>query len=228
MRRTPNLLTAIAAAAGLMAGFSATAAKATDEDFNVWTAQVVTIEADKDFRIRLEAQERFTDDASRLGQLLLRPAIGYQVDKDVSVYAGYAYVLTDPEGPAKSNEHRFFQELNLKHEINDTVTISSRNRFEQRTWEETGGTALRYRNQIAVRAKVSETNNLIVYTEPFIPLNSAGFQSDEVVVWRNFVGVSVPISKQFSLTPGYLNQHTFRPGEDRTQHIANVTLGARF
>ena len=118
--------------------------------------------------------------------------------------------------------------MNLKHKINDTVTISSRNRFEQRTWEETGGTALRYRNQIAVRAKVSETNNLIVYTEPFIPLNSAGFQSDEVVVWRNFVGVSVPISKQFSLTPGYLNQHTFRPGEDRTQHIANVTLGARF
>lgn len=220
--------TKIILAAVILTGFGHSPAHAADDDLNIWTAQVATVEADDKLRIRLEAQERFTDDASRLGQLLLRPAIGYQVSDDTSIYGGYAYVLTNPEGPAKSNEHRFFQEVNLRRNLSDTVSISSRNRFEQRTWEETGGTALRYRNQIALRAKVSDKNNLVVYTEPFIPLNSAGFQNDDVVVWRNFVGVSVPISEQFSLTPGYLNQHSFRPGEDRSQHIANVTLGARF
>lgn len=228
MRFPRRFVSAVTVATGLSAALSATTAQAADEDFNVWTAQVIAIEADEDLLIRLEAQERFTDDASRLGQLLLRPAIGYQVNKNVSIYAGYAYVLTNPEGPASSNEHRFFQEVNLRQNLSETVSISSRNRLEQRMWEETGGTALRYRNQIALRAKVSDKNNLVIYTEPFLPLNSAGFQSDDVVVWRNFVGVSMPISEQFSLTPGYLNQRTFRPGEDRSQHIANVTLSARF
>lgn len=201
---------------------------AQENDFNVWTAQVVTIEPSEDLKIRLEAQERFTDDASRLGQLLLRPAVGYQITDGISIFGGYAYIMTDPAGPAQTNEHRFFQEVNLRLVKTDNISVTSRNRLEQRTWEETDGTALRYRNQIALRAKISEQNNLVIYTEPFIGLNTAGFQRDGVGVWRNFVGVSVPLGKKISMTPGYLNQHSFRPGEDRSQHIVNVSLSARF
>lgn len=215
-------------AAALSAAMVSAPAHAAEEDFNIWTAQVATIKADDTVSVRLEAQERFTDDASRLGQLLLRPAIGYQINENVSVFGGYAYVLTDNEGPGQSNEHRIFQELNLRHSLGEGITISSRNRLEQRFFEESGGTALRYRNQIALRAKISDKNNLVLYTEPFIPLNDAALQSSDVVVWRNFVGVSVPIGEKFALTPGYLNQYSFRPGEDFSQHIANVTLGARF
>lgn len=216
-----------ATAASPLAMLGAPAA-AQENDFNVWAAQVINIEASEEVRIRLEAQERFTDDASRLGQLLLRPAVGYQVNDGVSVYAGYAYVLTDPEGPGQSNEHRFFQEVNLRLLKTDTVTITSRNRLEQRTLEEASGTAWRYRNQIALRAKISDKNNLVIYTEPFIGINETGFQRDGVGVWRNFVGVSVPLGEKFSLTPGYLNQYVVRTGEDLTQHIANVSISARF
>ena len=219
------LMAAIAASPFAML---ASPASAQEEDFNVWAAQVVNIEAGEGVRIRLEAQERFTDDASRLGQLLLRPAIGYQVNDDLSVYGGYAYVLTQPEGGAESNEHRFFQEVTIRLIDTGSISVSSRNRLEQRTWEETDGTALRYRNQIALRAKISAKNNLVLYTEPFIGLNTAGFQRDGVGVWRNFVGISVPLGEKVSLTPGYLNQYSFRPGEDRSQHIANVSVSARF
>ena len=61
--------------AALSAATIATPAIAQDEDFNVWTGQFATInvdDADKIF-VRLEAQERFTNDADRLGQLLLGP-----------------------------------------------------------------------------------------------------------------------------------------------------------
>lgn len=228
-RHKPLVATAkFALAAAFLASVVHSPAHATEDDLNIWTAQVVTIKTGDKLRIRLEAQERFTDDASRLGQLLLRPAVGYQVNDDLSVYGGYAYVLTNPEGPAKSNEHRFFQEVNLRLINTDNITVTSRNRLEQRTWEEIGGTALRYRNQVALRAKISENNKLVLYTEPFIGLNTKGFQRNGVGVWRNFIGISIPVSKELSLTPGYLNQYSFRPGEDRSQHIANVTLGARF
>ena len=46
--------------------------------------------------------------------------------------------------------------------------------------------------------------------------------------WRNFVGVSVPIAKGLTVEPGYLNQAVFRPGEDRYDHIASMTMFYRF
>ena len=87
---------------------------AAEEDGNVWLGQFATINAGEDVYVRLEAQERFTNDAERLGQLLLRSLVGYQISKTVNIGAGYAYVLTDPVGPAKLDEHRFYQELNIR------------------------------------------------------------------------------------------------------------------
>ncbi|MEP3051115.1 MAG: DUF2490 domain-containing protein [Erythrobacter sp.] len=221
-----RVFTLASVAASLACLASPTAAQ--EQDFNIWLTQVASIEAEEDVTIRLEAQERFFEDASRLGQLLLRPAIGYQISEDVSVFAGYAYVFTNPEGPAESNEHRIFQELNLRIINLDDLTISSRNRLEQRFFEEVDGTGWRYRNQIQVRAPINQNNSLIVYTEPFIELNDGGPQSGGVALWRNFVGVSIPLSEQFSLTPGYLNQTVFRDGPDLSQHIVNVSVSARF
>jgi hypothetical protein len=38
----------------------------------------------------------------------------------------------------------------------------------------------------------------------------------------------VPLGKELTLEPGYLNQAVFRPGEDRFDHIASVTMSYRF
>ena len=47
-------------------------------------------------------------------------------------------------------------------------------------------------------------------------------------MWRNFVGVSVPIAKGVEAVPGYLNQHVFRDGRDRSDHVANVNIFMSF
>ena len=150
--------------AALSAATIATPAIAQDEDFNVWTGQFATInvdDADKIF-VRLEAQERFTNDADRLGQLLLRPAAGYRISDTVSVVGGYAYILTNPPGPAETNEHRIFQELNVRLLRTESgVTLDSRTRFEQRLFEEDSETGLRLRQFIQLRVPVSETNKLV-------------------------------------------------------------------
>ncbi|KEO85640.1 hypothetical protein EH30_14070 [Erythrobacter sp. JL475] len=209
----------------------ATPAAANEEDFNVWTGQFITvdIDEDKDWFVRAEAQERFTNDADRLGQLLLRGLVGYRISKDVSIGGGYAYILTDPIGPVELNEHRFYQELNVRLIRTDGgVTLDSRTRLEQRTFEEGDSTSWRLRNFVQLRVPISENNKLVAYSEPFIELNETQFQRGGLSVWRNFAGLSVPLAPGVEMVPGYLNQYVVRNGPDRIDHVANVNLFMNF
>ncbi|TRD12225.1 DUF2490 domain-containing protein [Erythrobacter insulae] len=217
-------------AAAIAAVFASPAA-ATEDDFNVWGGQFIFVDLDKDgdWFVRAEAQERFTQDADRLGQLLLRSFVGYRLNETATVGGGYAYILTDPVGPAQINEHRIYQEVTLTLiNTEDGVKLTSRNRFEQRFFEEDGETGLRYRNQVQLTAPISEKTNLVLYTEPFIGVNETRFNRGGVALWRNFAGVSFPVAKGVSFTPGYLNQYVVRSGEDRMDHVANFGVTARF
>jgi hypothetical protein len=211
------------------AAFAIAAPAAAEEDFNIWTGQFVTVDVSEDVFVRAEAQERFTNDAGRLGQLLLRSLVGYRINDKVSIGAGYAFIFTDPIGPAESNEHRFYQELNIRLlETSSGITLDSRNRLEQRTWEEDGEVGHRFRPFLQLRAPISGDTKFVAYTEPFISFNETRFQRDGIGLWRNFVGVSVPVAKGIEVVPGYLNQHVFRDGEDRSDHTANVNVFMKF
>lgn len=213
----------------LTAAFATSPAQASEDDFNIWLGQFATINATDDVYVRLESQERFTNDADRLGQLLLRSLVGYRINKDVNIGVGYAYVLTDPVGPVQLNEHRFYQELNVRLlSTEGGVTLDSRTRLEQRTFEESEDTAWRLRNFVQLRVPISESNKIVAYTEPFIDLNETGVQRGGLSIWRNFVGISIPLAKNIDVVPGYLNQHVFRDGQDRSDHTANVNLFMTF
>jgi hypothetical protein len=208
-----------------------TAATAEEEDFNIWTGQFATINIDGNdkFFVRLEAQERFTNDADRLGQLLLRPAAGYRISDSVSLVGGYAYVLTNPPGPAEVNEHRIFQELNVRLvKTAGGTTLDSRTRFEQRLFEEDGKAALRLRQFVQLRTPITAKNKAVIYTEPFLALNQTPLQRDGLALWRNFAGVSVPLNDKIEMVPGYLNQYVFRSGENRIDHTANINVFMNF
>jgi len=207
---------------------TATPARATEDDANIWLGQFATINATDKVYVRLEAQERFTNDAERLGQLLLRSLVAYRLNDKVNAGVGYAFILTDPVGPVELNEHRYYQELNVRLIDNDGITLDSRSRLEQRTFEEREGTSWRFRNFIQLRVPVSKNNKIVAYTEPFIDLNETDVQRGGLSIWRNFVGVSIPLAKGIEVVPGYLNQHVFREGQDRSDHTANVNLFMTF
>lgn len=202
---------------------------AAEEDGNVWLGQFATVNAGEDVYVRLEAQERLTNDAGRIGQLLLRSLVGYRISKSINIGAGYAFVLTDLVGPVKLNEHRFYQELNIRLlTTGGGTTLDSRTRLEQRTFEEREGTAWRLRQFVQLRVPVSQSNRIVAYTEPFVELDEGTVQRGGLSVWRNFVGVSVPLAKGVELVPGYLNQRVWRDGPDRIDHTANVNLFMTF
>jgi hypothetical protein len=216
-------------AAPALLALTAAPAAAAEDDGNVWLGQFATINATDKVYVRLEVQERFTNDAERLGQLLLRSLVGYRITKDVNIGAGYAFVLTDPVGPVELNEHRFYQELNVRLlSTEGGVTLDSRTRLEQRTFEEREDTQWRLRQFVQLRVPVSGNNKIVAYTEPFIDLDEGSVQRGGLSIWRNFVGVSVPLAKGIEVVPGYLNQYVVRDGRDRSDHTANVNLFMTF
>lgn len=218
-----------AAAGALFALVQPSAVQAADEDTNIWLAQTAQVDLGKGAVLWLEAQERFTNDVSRLGQFLVRPAIGYKLDKTTTVYLGYAYVMTDPIGPAKSHEHRIFQQLSFRLlGEGKGLTLTGRTRLEQRMVENQAGTGWRLRQQLRLTAPLSGKVRAVAWTEPFIGLNETTFQRGGLGLWRNFAGVAIPVGKQFTLEPGYLNQYVTRTGRDRIDHTVNLTLSANF
>jgi Protein of unknown function (DUF2490) len=92
----------------MMLALCASAARA-DEDGQFWSAANATIDLQPDLFLWLEGQTRFTDDAERFGQILLRPAVGYRFDPTTSAMVGYVYFENRPLGRASSNSQPVWQ-----------------------------------------------------------------------------------------------------------------------
>jgi len=68
---------------------------ATEEDTQAWLAAFATKSIDDRWIAYMEVQTRFSDDTSRLSQTLLRPAVGYRLSSNISVWAGYGPIESE-------------------------------------------------------------------------------------------------------------------------------------
>ena len=181
--------------------------------------------------MQAEIQPRLTNDASRLGQFQISPAIGYRLSKKASVFVGYMFVHTDPVDRPAFDENRFYQHIVFPVAKMGDVTVTARTRMEARTVVGAEDLAWRFRQQVRAQMPLKDDKGplLVVWSEAFVNLNDADWGPREGMDrWRNFVGVSVPVAKGVMLEPGYLNQAVFRRGEDRFDHIASITMFYRF
>lgn len=88
---------------------------------------------------------------------------------------------------------------------------------------------LRVRQQMRLTAPLTGKVRAVVWSEAFIALDDTKWgQRSGLDRWRNFAGVSVPLSKAVSVEPGYLNQWVGRTRADLVQHNGSITLSARF
>ncbi|MEY4889707.1 MAG: hypothetical protein RIQ75_837 [Pseudomonadota bacterium] len=203
---------------------------AAEEDTHLWGVVIVSADVSKDVVITMEGAARLTDDASRLGQTILRPSIGYKLGKNTIATVGYAYAATDPVGPASSDEHRLSQQLTFRVAGNGSgLTVTGRTRFEQRWFEGRDDMGWRLRQQLRATAPLTGKTRAVVWSEAFLSLDDTSWgQRSGLDRWRNSVGLSVPVTKTVTIEPGYINQWVSSRGLDRVHHIANVSLSARF
>lgn len=220
---TPNRWRAMLAGAALLA--TAGTADATTEDFGLWLGQTALVDAGSGKLVWLEAQQRYADDATRLGQLLVRPAVGYRIGKGATVWLGYAFVRTNPTATISFDEHRMFQQLSLPIlRTGSGIVLAGRTRVEQRFIDGDGKMAWRLRQQLSLTLPLDEKVSAVVWTEPFIGINETARQRSGIGLWRNFVGLAVPLGQHAMLSPGYLRQDVQLLGRRRTDHIMNFTL----
>ncbi len=223
LNMTAVLIALACAAAPALAG-------ATEDDAQIWTALNASADLDTHVVLTIEGQVRLTDDASRLGQYVIRPSIGWKLNGTTTATLGYAHVHTDPIGPTESDEHRAWQQLSYR-VIGDgkSVTVTGRSRLEQRWVEGASDMGWRYRQQLRLTAPLAGKVRAVAWTEAFISLDDTSWgQRSGLDRWRNSIGIAAPLNSAISVEPGYINQWVPRPGQDRIHHIANLSLSAKF
>jgi len=214
--------------AGLLLGSPAVARTAEDEQ--AWL-NVTVIGTVGKFAYFAEAQPRFSDGVSRLGQLLLRPAIGYQFSKDVTLYGGYAHVVLPIEGGKDRNEERLFTQLSWNLGKFAGGTLSSRTRLEHRQLSNGDDTGWRLREFLRFTHPLGDPKKVraLVWEEVFVAFDDTDWgQHKGFDQARTFVGLEVPLPGRSTMDVGYLNQTINQPaGNLRMNHVASVTFWIR-
>jgi hypothetical protein len=201
----------------------------TTNDAQVWVNASAFGSIGKRIVYFAEVQPRTGDGVARLDQLLLRPAIGVRLSERVSVYQGYARVLTYIGEGAERREHRSFQQISWTLPQGPRAELQSRTRLEQR-WRADGqdmGIRLRemIRGEIAF-APSGKGVRALAFAELFVGLDRTDWgQPRGFDQLRSFAGVEVPVAGRSTIELGYLNQIVDQPGRAvRMNHIAAVNL----
>lgn len=189
----------------------------TTSDFRLWTPVYLTVALPSKFIAYMEVNPRLADDVTNLDQLLLRPAIGYKLTENLSIWQGYAWVgnfnqrHTPPQSPF-FDENRIFQQVNYTHKF-ASVNFLSRTRLEERWIEHADGTAVRFRQmfKLTYPLPMAPDWSLVGYDEIFINLNTVGVSNGKgpgagIDQNRFFLGINKSFNQYFNVDLGYQNQ----------------------
>jgi hypothetical protein len=189
----------------------------TKSDFRLWTPVYLTVKLPSKFLAYMEVNPRIGDDVTNIDQLLLRPAIGYQLTENLSIWQGYAWVgyfnqPHTPPQPAFFQENRIFQQVIYTQKFGG-FNFMSRTRLEERWIEHADGTALRFREMLKLSYPLPMAPDwaLVGYDEIFINLNTVGVSSGKgpgagIDQNRLFLGVNKSFNQHFNVDLGYQNQ----------------------
>ena len=177
----------------------------------------------------LDVQGRFRDDSDGFHQSLFRPGLGLDVSELVSVWAGYAWIRTEPRSGRNSDEHRIWQQLLWTPRLG-SVSVQSRTRLEQRFVSTGDDTGWRVREFVKLARPFSfePRLSLIGYDEVFFDLNDTGFGQDAGFAQnRLFAGLGWRLDGAGRVVAefGYLNQFiNVRSGRDTMNHLVSLNL----
>lgn len=197
-----------------------------DGEFQSWTMATVTWPMGEEERWTgyMEVFPWFADGTGDLRIIHLRPAVGVLLRENVSFWQGYAW--TPLIEPSYRNEHRFFQQLLVNHEIFNWV-VTHRTRLEERLIQGADGTALRGVHLARIDVPIGDRGKwtFAVLDQVFVNLNStrggpqAGFDQNMA-----FAGVRRIFSERLNMDIGYLNHYINRPNDRDSLNHSLLTI----
>ncbi|MFX4088623.1 DUF2490 domain-containing protein [Sphingobium yanoikuyae] len=203
------------------------------EDEQLWTTTSATVRLSDHWRLQQEIVARFSNDRDGLYEIESNTLIGYKLDKQVTVWAGYTHDPQYDGGDFTVMEHRVREQVTVDNILKlGPVSVSARMRMEQRWREGIDGTAWRLRPYVKLTMPFKEGGKtaLILSHESFIDLNKTNFQriqGEERM--RNLIAITTPLAKNLNAEIGYLHQHGFRPdADDSNDNVASLSLSFSF
>jgi len=165
------------------------------------------------FKVHYELQHRNRDLPTDLNQLLIRTALQYNINNQITFGAGYGFVETETQGEnaKKFTENRIYQEALTQQNIGTTL-LKHRFRYEQRFIEDTDfKTRFRYQLGIDIPLTKRETKRdfyATMYNEIFI--NGEKLENSDSLFDRNrlFFGAGYKVKNNLNIQVGWMNQMT--------------------
>ena len=189
----------------------------TKSDFRLWAPVYLTVNLPNRFLAYMEVNTRIGDDVTNIDQLLLRPAIGYKLTDNISIWQGYAWVgnFNQPHKAPNSpffDENRIYQQVNYTTKFGD-IKFLSRTRLEERWIDHADGTAVRFRQMFRFMypLPIAPDLGLVVYDEIFANINTVGVASGKGPQAgfdqnRIFLGINKTFNQYLNVDIGYQNQ----------------------
>lgn len=203
------------------------------EDEQLWTTTSATVKLSDHWRLQQEIVARFSNDRDGLYEIESNTLVGYKLNKQVTVWAGYTHDPQYDGGDFTVMEHRAREQVTVDNILKlGPVSVSARMRMEQRWREGVDGTAWRLRPYVKLTMPFKEGGKaaLILSHESFIDLNKTNFQrvqGEERM--RNLIAITTPLAKNVNAEIGYLHQHGFRPdADDSNDNVASLSLSFSF
>lgn len=204
------------------------------DDFQIWIPVNINAKLSDNWRAFLEVQPRIGHDATSLDTGIVRPAIGYALNDNWTVWGGY---LMQSQRNASSNEYeienRSWQGLTYKTKLDDNI-IEVRNRLEQRYLPDNHDISHRWRTRFRVEHLIGKSPwSLIGSEEIFVNLNNnevnASLQAGENQN-RAYAGVGYRFNPHVQVESGYLNQYSFNSGSklDSSNNVWMSNLNINF
>lgn len=183
------------------------------------------------FFVWFDANARYADMGDMLDVTILRPALGWRVNDNLSLWGGYARVTGRRAGP-DVKEDRFWQQATYSLGELWGGKVSGRTRLTQRFRNDLGDdTGWRFRQRLGWSRPVGESAfNVVVTSELFFGLNNADWgQSSGIAQHRNYVGGAWRVNPTLRISAGYLNQWINRTNSaDVTRHNLAIAASTRF
>jgi hypothetical protein len=158
---------------------------------------------------------------------ILRPGIGVDLSKTVSLHGGYAFVPSFPATAAPHIEHRIWEQALFSGKASKAVGLQGRLRFEQRFpgWDTGVGLRVRALGRVGLTPEGWKGWGFAVNDEVFFGFNEtswgnvAGFDQN-----RAFAGLILPLANGGRTEIGYMNLAQNVGGALIDSHIVQVNV----
>jgi len=232
-----NRLGAVFLTTALMTNSNAYATTPTS-DFQTWLPVNINVKLTEQLRGFLEFQQRIGNDNSHLTSSMIRPALGWAVNPQATLWVGY--LASIDSSSVTSNhyliENRAWQGFTWKDTLNEKQFIwEVRNRLEERFLPRNSDPSIRWRTRLRVEQLIPNHSawSVIASEEIFVNLNDnahnaqlqAGAQQN-----RAYLGFGYRFAPEFQIETGFLYQHVWKkaPSGDQNNKVWMTSFNLNF